>query len=381
MKRGLTKTRFAVVLLLLVAVVAAVWYYRAPAKELPPETAEVVREDIEYLVTAIGSLEPRDYVDVGAQVSGQLTKLHVDVGDIVEQGQLLAEIDADVQEARVAGSRAQLRSLEARLKEREAQQELARLKWQRQQRLAKDRATSDEAVQSARAELLMVDAQIDSLKAQIEEHKSSLKADEATLGYSRIYAPMDGTVVSLDARRGQTLNANQQAPELMRIADLSVMTVWTEVSEADVTRLSLDMPVYFSPLGNSSARWHGTLRQILPTPEEVNNVILYTALFDVDNASRELMTKMTAQVFFVLAEAKDTLSIPIAALTEDERGNTVVQVQNSHGDIETRVVERGIDNRVKVEIKDGLVEGDRVLLNLGASNAAKRSGGMARVRL
>jgi len=381
MKRGLTKTRFVVLVLLAVAVAAAWWFYRAPTKELPPETAQVVREDIEHLVTAIGSLEPHDYVDVGAQVSGQLTKLHVDVGDVVEQGQLLAEIDADVQEARVAGSRAQLRSLEARQKESEAQQELATLKWQRQQRLAKDRATSDEAMQSARAELLMVNAQIDALKAQIEEHKASLKADEATLGYSRIYAPMDGTVVSLEARRGQTLNANQQAPELMRIADLSVMTVWTEVSEADVSRLTLGMPVYFSPLGNNEARWHGTLRQILPTPEEVNNVILYTALFDVDNTSRELMTKMTAQVFFVLAEAQDVLSVPVSALMEDEQGNTIVQVQNKQGGIDQRVVERGIDNRVKVEIKSGLKEGELVVLNLGAASNKARVGGMARVRL
>src|SRR5699024_8501901 len=224
-------------------------------------------------------------------------------------------------------------------------------------------------------------AQIDALKAQIEEHKASLKADEATLGYSRIYAPMDGTVVSLEARRGQTLNANQQAPELMRIADLSVMTVWTEVSEADVSRLTLGMPVYFSPLGNNEARWHGTLRQILPTPEEVNNVILYTALFDVYNTSRELMTKMTAQVFFVLAEAQDVLSVPVSALMEDEQGNTIVQVQNKQGGIDQRVVERGIDNRVKVEIKSGLKEGELVVLNLGAASNKARVGGMARVRL
>src|SRR5699024_43704 len=341
MKFGLTKGRVVILVIVLAALASFVWQYRAPQKETAPAVVQVVREDIEHLVTAIGSLEPRDYVDVGAQVSGQLTELHVDVGDEVEKDQLLAEIDADVQEARVSGSRAQLRALEANLRERKAQQELAKLKWQRQQRLAKDSATSDEALQSARAEMLMVDAQIEALAAQIEQHKSSLKADEATLGYSRIYATMAGTVVSLAARRGQTLNANQQAPQLMRIADLSVMTVWTEVSEADVSRLQLGMPVYFSPLGNTTQRWHGTLRQILPTPEEVNNVILYTALFDVDNSSGELMTKMTAQVFFVLAEASDVLSIPVSALSTNEAGDTTVYVQDNEGNFEERVVQRG----------------------------------------
>src|SRR5699024_7729482 len=333
MKRGLTKTRFVVLVLLAVAVAAAWWFYRAPTKELPPETAQVVREDIEHLVTAIGSLEPHDYVDVGAQVSGQLQELHVDVGDEVEQGDLLAEIDADVQEARVAGSRAQLLALEAQLRERNAQRELAELQWQRQQRLAKDKATSEEALQSANAQLQTVRAQIDALKAQIEQHKASLKADEATLGYSKIYAPMSGTVVSLDARRGQTLNANQQAPILMRIADLSTMTVWTQVSEADVTRLKVGMPVYFSPLGNADKRWHGTLRQVLPTPEEVNNVILYTALFDVENSSGELMTDMTAQVFFVLAEAENALTVPASAVIQSGK-DAQVQVLATSGEVQ-----------------------------------------------
>src|SRR5690625_100197 len=132
--------------------------------------------------------------------------------------------------------------------------------------------------------------------------------------YSKIYAPMSGTVVDLEARRGQTLNANQQAPILMRIADLNTMTVWTEVSEADVNRLTVGMPVYFSPLGNAQKRWHSTLRQVLPTPEEVNNVILYTALFDVENSSGELMTDMTVLVFFVLSEAENVLSVPSSAV-------------------------------------------------------------------
>src|SRR5690625_3910170 len=382
MRIKLTKGTFALVVVVL-GVALAIWWWQKPAKAIPPETIEVVAEDIEHVVTAIGSLQPRDYVDVGAQVSGQLQALHVDVGDEVKQGDLLAEIDADVQEARVAGSRAQLLALEAQLRERNAQRELAELQWQRQQRLAKDRATSEEALQSAKAQVETVRAQIDAVEAQIEQHNASLKDDEANLGSSKIAAPLSGTVVDLEARLGQPLTANQQAPILMRIADLNTMTVWTEVSEADVNRLTVGMPVYFSPLGNAQKRWHSTLRQVLPTPEEVNNVILYTALFDVENDSGELMTDMTAQVFFVLAQADEALTVPASALFERE-GKTWVQVLNAKGVPEDRPVKAGINNRVKVEILEGLEEGEQVLVHpqTGTSpqgGAGRR--GLAGVRL
>lgn len=385
MKKGSNKRRFLLVIALLVLALLGWWFLQSPKEDSGPETTEVSKQDIEHLVTAIGSLQPSNYVDVGAQVSGQLQKLHVDVGDEVKQGDLLAEIDADVQEARVAGSRAQLKRLQAQLREREAQLKLAELQWQREQRLAKDDATSEEAMQSAESAVQVNTAQIEALEAQIEEHKATLKADEATLGYSKIYAPMTGTVVSMEARRGQTLNANQQAPELMRIADLSTMTVKAEVSEADVNRLTTDMNVYFSPLGNANRKWHSELRQILPTPEEVNNVILYTALFDVENDTGELMTDMTAQVFFVLDEAKDVLAVPASALLEQDTEDTQVQVLNNKGEIETRDVKVGVNNRVVAEIKEGLEENDEVLVHPSLENAnqAEKSskGGMSRMRI
>lgn len=381
MKIKLTKGAFAFFVVVLV-VALAIWWQK-PTKTEKPEVFIVVPEDIEHVVTAIGSLQPSNYVDVGAQVSGQLQELYVEVGDQVEQGSLLAEIDADVQMARVAGSRAQLTAMEAQLRERNAQRELAELQWQRQQRLATDNATSEEALQSAKAQVQIVRAQIDALKAQIEQHKASLQADEATLGYTKIYAPMSGTVVTLDARRGQTLNANQQAPILMRIADLNTMTVWTEVSEADVTRLKIGMPVYFSPLGNAEKRWNGTLRQVLPTPQEVNNVILYTALFDVDNTSGELMTEMTAQVFFVLGAAEGALTVPASALIQNGE-ETQVQVLSENAEVHTRKVVTGINNRVKVEVLEGLEKGESVLLHPQGQPSSKAMGqrrGISGVRL
>ncbi len=291
------------------------WFNRGDADGLDDLlTAEVRRGDIESSVTALGNLQPRDYVDVGAQVSGQLKKLHVAIGDTVKQGTLVAEIDAVVLSAKVESTKAQLAAQRAQLIDREAQVALAEDKYQRQVQLKADDATSEEAFQSARQAFDSARAQVSVLKAQIQQTESTLKGDTATLGYSQIYAPLAGTVVSITAREGQTLNANQVAPIVLRIADLSTMTVWTQVSEADIPKLRLGMEAYFTTLGNPDRRWTGKLRQVLPTPELNNNVVLYTALFDVDNPDGELKTQMSAQVFFVIDSVRDAVSVPAAAL-------------------------------------------------------------------
>jgi membrane fusion protein, macrolide-specific efflux system len=277
-------------------------------------TAEVGHGDIENTVTALGNLQPRDYVDLGAQVSGQLKKLHVAIGDTVKQGDLVAEIDATVLSARVDSTRAQLAAQRAQLIDREAQVVLAADKYARQVQLKAADATSEEAFQSAKQALDSANAQVNVLKSQIQQTESGLKGDSATLGYSRIFAPMAGTVVSIAAKEGQTLNANQVAPIILRIADLSTMTVWTQVSEADVPKLREGLDAYFTTLGNPDRRWRGQLRQILPTPELANNVVLYTALFDVENPDGELKTQMSAQVFFIVGSARDVVTVPAAAL-------------------------------------------------------------------
>ncbi|MDR0703135.1 MAG: efflux RND transporter periplasmic adaptor subunit [Azoarcus sp.] len=279
----------------------------------------VERGDIEDLVTATGTLQPRDYVDVGAQVSGQLQKIHVKVGSEVKAGDLLAEIDPTVYLSKVDASRAQLRNQRAQLKEREAQLALAQIQYRRQKALMAEDATTAESLQTAEASLKSAEASLEALRAQIEQTESSLRGDTANLQYARVLSPMSGTVVSISARQGQTLNTNQQAPTILRVADLTTMTVQTQVSEADISRLNPGMKVYFTTLGNQNKRWYGTLDQIEPTPTTTNNVVLYNALFDVPNPDGRLMTNMTAQVFFIVAEAKDVLQIPMGALQQSSR--------------------------------------------------------------
>jgi len=347
--------------------------------------ATVQRGDLEDTVTATGILQPRDYVDVGTQVSGQLKALHVEIGSRVKARQLIAEIDPTVYQTRVEADRAQLRTLQAQLQDKHAQLTLAEQQRQRQANLMKDNATTEDALQTAEAGLRSAQAQIGVLKAQIEQTESTLRGDQASLSYTKIYAPMSGTVVAQSAKQGQTLNANQQAPVIVRIADLTTMTVQSQVSEADVASLKPGMPVYFTTLGDAGKRWYGTLRQINPTPETVNSVVLYDALFDVDNREGALMTQMTAQVFFVSAQAKDAVLVPVGALrpagaqagarrrgdratettavdprTRLANGPAVVRVVKADGTTERRDVRVGLTSRVSAQILSGLEPGERI---------------------
>ena len=169
-------------------------------------------------------------------------------------------------------------------------------------------------MQTAKAQLQSAQSQLSALKAQIEQTQSTFKVEAANLNYARIYAPMDGTVVSITSRQGQTLNTNQMAPTIMTVANLSTMTVKTQVSEADISKLKLGMSVYFTTLGSQGRRWYGKLDRIQPTPEVVNNVVLYNALFEVPNEQRLLMTQMSTQVFFIENQAKNTILVPMAAV-------------------------------------------------------------------
>ena len=361
-QRGAAKV-WVVLLLLALLVIAAVSYLVINRDDgrAQVSTARAEVRDVEVLVTATGRLQPRDFVDVGAQVSGQLDRLHVEVGDMVEQGDLLAEIDPTLLEADVESSQAQFRNQQAILREREAQFELARLNYERQERLQAASLTAEELVETARAGMQQAQAQVDSIRAQMEQTQSSLRAAEANLNYTRIFAPMTGTVVTVEARRGQTLNAAQTTPTILTIADLTEMTVQAQVSEADIGRLEIGMPVYFTTMGNRQRRYYGELRLIEPTPEVENNVVLYNALFEVPNDERRLMTQMTTNVFFVTEAARDVVTIPVGAVQNDREGSFVERLA-SDGSREQVRIETGLSDRVNIEVKEGLSSGSTVVL-------------------
>jgi macrolide-specific efflux system membrane fusion protein len=361
-------------LLAAAAIASGIYGWREWQATGQPEirTAEVTLGDIEKSVTALGTLQPKNYVDVGAQVSGQLDTVHVEIGDIVKKDQLLAEIDPTVIETRVRTDKANLDNLQAQFAQQQAELKLARLQFKRNQALYKSKAISQDAMQTSETQVSIGEAKADALSAQIAAAQATYDGEIANLGYTKIYAPMAGTVVSQTALEGQTLNANQTAPTILRVADLQTMTVKAQVAEADVVKLTPGMPVYFTTLGLPERRWRATVRQILPTPETVNDVVLYNVLVDVENNDGVLMTSMTAQVFFVLGEAKQVPLIPIAALGKKQPGSSdeyLVRVMTGKGQ-EARAVKVGLMDRKSVQIVDGLAVGDRVVLETPANSAS-----------
>ena len=349
------------------------WYAEAPADAVITEAA--TRGDLENSVTAAGLLSPIKDVDVGAQVSGQLKSVRIDIGDAVKEGDLIAEIDSASIETQIEINEAELANLKAQMIDKTAQVVLREANLTRQRALVATNSAAQSALDEAVAALATARASVESLEAQIRKQEAQLKDSRINLGYTKIYAPMSGTIVNISAKEGQTLNANQSAPTIATMADLSTMTVEAEVSEADVGKLRVGMEAYFTLLGQPGKRYTGTLRQIQPTPQTENSVVLYYALFDVPNPEGALMMNMTAQVFFVQSAARDVLMIPVAALTRDDgKGRADVTVVSAGNRREARSVETGIRNRLRVEIKSGLAEGDAVVVGSGSSTAASSSG-------
>jgi len=313
-KRGRS---FALLALLVVAVGGGYYWYRSSHQVSgdKPLVSTATIGDVENAVASSGTLQPSNTVPVGAQVSGQLQKLHVQIGDQVEVDQLLGEIDARVQRNKVDSSRASIASAEAQIAARKEALVLAEANWERQQRLWSEQATSKQEYDSAKNNLAAAQASLTQQEQSIIQSKATLATDETLLEYTKIFAPIAGTVVSLPMKEGTTLNATQQSPTIMSIANLSTMTVETQISEADVGKVYTGMPVYFTTLGSNGRRWYSTLRQILPTATATNNVVTYTGLFDVDNSDGALLSGMTTQVYFVTSSARNVLTIPLGAVT------------------------------------------------------------------
>lgn len=321
--------------------------------------------NIEDSITASGLLEPRESVNIGAQVSGQIQDIFVEIGQSVQEGQLLAKIDARVYEARVEALIAQIKAQKYQLEDKEAQKEFAKITYDRQKNLYEQNATDLQTYQNAEQNYKTAIAAYNTLMAQIEQNESTLKAESTNLQYTKIYAPMSGTIVDIVAKKGQTLNANQQTPTILTIADLGTMTVRAEVAESDITSIKKGMKVYFKTLG-SEKKWYSTVNQIEPTPTITNKVVLYNVLFNIENSDNTLMTSMTAQSFFVKARQENVLVVPISALifAKDKSQNTdtaIVKVVLKDGNIEERKVVIGIKNRILAQIKNGLVEGEEVI--------------------
>jgi macrolide-specific efflux system membrane fusion protein len=330
--------------------------------------AQISIGDIENLIPSVGSIQPVQVVEVGAQVSGQLLALHVEAGDFVNRGDLLAEIDASQQISRVDASRANLAGLEAQLESARSNLNLAELNVTRQTNLMGASATSQLEYDMAVNNYNNAQASLTQLEREIDRSRASLAIEERELEFTQVIAPIDGTVMSVTMAEGRTLNASQQSPTILTIADLATVRIQAEISEADVGRLREGMEVYFTTLGSANRRWVSTLDRILPQPIVENNVVFYTGLFDVINEDNRLLPEMTAQVYFVTSSARDVLVVPMGALSfnsNDARSRerqATVDIVDVNGDIQSVNVSVGLTSRTHAEVISGLSINDQVVI-------------------
>lgn len=377
------KLLFASLALSLAAVAFAAYrfWFAQPAPP-PMVTASVSRADIEDAVIATGSIEAFQQVSVGAQASGQIKSLKVALGDTVKQGQLIAEIDSLTQQNALRKAEAELASTQAQLRAKQALLKQNELAMRRQAQLLAADATTQENYEAAEASLATTRADIAALEAQIAQGGIAVDTARVNLGYTRITAPIDGTVVAIVAKEGQTVNANQSAPTIIKLAQMDKVTIKAEISEADVPRVKPGQAVYFSILGEPEHRYTTTMRAIEPAPTSIasesstttttttstsSTAIYYNGLLDVPNPRGTLRISMTTQVHIVLASAKNALSIPAAALGPRERdGRYTVRVQAADGQISPRQVRVGLNNKVSAEVLEGLQEGERVVIGEGS---------------
>ena len=234
-RRGL-----ALVVVLVAAVAAGyfikVRYYTASAVTMM--TAAVTRGNVEVTVLATGELRPVKLVAVGAQASGRITSLDVKLGDRIKTGDLIAEIDSVTQQNSLKTAEASLASIHAQRDEKEASLTLARQTLDRQQTMVTQNAVARADLESAEASVKTTEAQIAALNAEIQSAEVAVATAKANLGYTRITAPIDGTVLAVVSQAGQTVNATQSAPTIVVLGQLDTMTVRAEISEADVVHVT-----------------------------------------------------------------------------------------------------------------------------------------------
>ncbi|EOI6440870.1 efflux RND transporter periplasmic adaptor subunit [Yersinia enterocolitica] len=353
-------------------------------QDVPQLTETIGRGDIERNVMASGSLKPSLQVNVGAQVNGQLTKLYVKQGDRVTRGQLLAEIDPTLQQNELRKSEAELQSAQA---QKQASQALLRqylLEFRRQQTLAKEGSGVKSALEKAQAQYDSQLAQLHVNEAQIVQSQMAMETAKANLGFTRFMAPIDGEVLGIVTKEGQTIVSSQTAPTILVLANVDTMTVHTRISETDILKVSVGQPLWFYVVADPERRYDSRMDAIQEASAESlredssgsansqqPSAVYYNGIFNIANQERLLRTSMTAQVFIITAQAKNVLRVPLSALGEQQPDKRYrVQIINGK-QRSVRWVSVGLRNAQYAEVKAGLAQGDQVLLlgtPAGASN-------------
>jgi membrane fusion protein, macrolide-specific efflux system len=350
-------------------------------------TTPVARGDIEVTVLAQGTIKPRNLVAVGAQASGRITSIAVELGQTVRTGDLIAEIDSVNQRNALRTAQSDLAVARAQRLERESTLDLAERTLERLEKLQRSNLSLQAEYDGAVSDVAVSKAQIQALDAQIAQAQVAIETAQANLDYTRITAPSDGTVLAITAQQGQTVNAAQSAPTIVVLGDLTRMEVFAEISEADIGQVEPGQQVWFTTLGAPGRRYEAVLEAVAPAPESIVNdpsiggtaansaaaeAIYYNGRFTVPNPDDTLRTYMTAEVHIVMGTARDVLTVPSMALgSPDGDGRYRLQVQGSDGTLSDRVVSVGLNDKVMAEITDGLAEGEKIVTGTGGDSPSR----------
>ena len=395
MKKARTYLSLGLVLLILAA--AGAWLLLSGRGDGVQYLTESVRvADIRKVVNAAGEVGAVQLVSVGAQVSGQIEKLYVRVGEQVRRGDPIADIDSTTQRNELAINQARLGTYKAQLAARQVALKVAETRYKREAQLQKSNSTSRESLEDAENALASARAAVAEMESQIQQAQIAVNTAETNLGYTRILAPLDGTVVAVPVEEGQTVNANQTTPTIVQIADLSRMEIRIEIAEGDITLVKPGMDVEYSTLAEPGVTRRAVLDSIDPglttlsdgkygtsSTSSSDSAVYYYAKAVVPNPDGVLRIGMTTRNVIEVASARQVTVVPGIALFQRPDGRSYARVLLPGGKVEERDVETGLSDAMLTEVRSGLRAGDTVISAQmsGAEAAAAVSGGpMPRMR-
>ena len=379
-------TKWGIGLLAVAALAAGMWWWLKPKNEINYLTEPVVRTSIAQTVSATGEISAAQLVDVGAQASGQIKKLHVTLGQQVKKGDLIAEIDSTSQLNNLNTNKAKLDTYQAQLVSAEIALRSADKKYKREQALWQEDATSREALEDAQDAFAAAKASVAELKSSIRQTQIAINTAEADLGYTRITAPMDGTVVAIPVEEGQTVNANQTTPTIVQVADLSTMLNKMQIAEGDVNKVKAGMKLTFTTLSQPDNVREATLESIDPglttmsqgsyttSTDTTDSAIYYYARSLVPNEDNVLHIGMTTENTIIINQAEKVLAVPKLAVKQ-RGGKQYVRVLGENNQPQEKEITTGLSDNMNTEVKSGLGEGENVIISEAAAGETSNSVG------
>ena len=341
-------------------------------------TEKVRTGNISQVVEATGEVAAVNLVSVGAQVSGQIKKLYVVLGQEVKQGEMIAEIDSQTQENTLNTDKAKLDNYKAQLEARKIILAISRKQYDRERILIKTNSTSQQNLENARDAYATAKANVNEMESLIRQTQIAINTDETNLGYTKIRAPLNGTIVSVPVEEGQTVNANQTTPTIVQIANLNDMEIDIEISEGDITKVKPGMKIYYTILSEPNTVFHARLDSIDPglttltdgsydksssstsSSSSSNEAVYYYGRAYVDNPEGKLRIGMLTQNTIHVSSAENVLIVPSITISS-QQGKHFVRVLTDKKKVEKREVETGISDGVFTEIKSGLNDGEQVI--------------------